>query len=143
MADGVTRSPSRLCSRDGKICCYGDASSTTFLLLCLSSYQVLLFFFSFLFFLSSRYVYLLPCSFVCGAAICYSQQVLYRTCSACVICILPHLGIILFLIRLVFFRSPYFSGGVFLLLCSRTLIMTFGFSLSLLSVTTSFVRVSL
>ena len=30
MADGVARSPSRLCSRDGKICCCGDALSTVF-----------------------------------------------------------------------------------------------------------------
>ena len=34
MADGVARSPSWLCSRDGKICCYGDALSTIFLLAC-------------------------------------------------------------------------------------------------------------
>ena len=83
MADGVTRSPSRLCGRDGKFCCYGDA---------------------------------LTCSFVCGAAICYFQQVrifVVRVLSACVICILPHLAITLFFIRLVFFRSSYFSGGVF------------------------------
>ena len=32
MADGVARSPSRLCSKDGKICCYGVALSTIFLL---------------------------------------------------------------------------------------------------------------
>ena len=32
MADGVARSPSRLCSRDGKIRCYGDAVCTIFLL---------------------------------------------------------------------------------------------------------------
>ena len=37
MADGVPRSPSRLCSRDGKICCYGDALSTFFLLACVSA----------------------------------------------------------------------------------------------------------
>ena len=37
MADGVARSPSRLCSRDGKICCYGDALSTIFLLACFGS----------------------------------------------------------------------------------------------------------
>ena len=34
MADGVARSPSRLCSRDRKICCYGDALSTILLLAC-------------------------------------------------------------------------------------------------------------
>ena len=47
------------------------------------------------------------CPFVCAASICYSQQVL-GTCfilrfrSACIICTLPHLGILLFFIRLVF-----------------------------------------
>ena len=89
MADDVTRSPSRLCSRDGKIRSYGDALGTIFLLLCLASY----FSFSFLSFpilscipvcLSSTF------SFVCGAAICYSQQVQLSTyalyvLSACVI----------------------------------------------------------
>ena len=60
IADGVARSPSRLCSRDGKIC-YGDALSTILLLLCLATYFS---FFVFLFFLflsfpASRYVYFL------------------------------------------------------------------------------------
>ena len=58
MADGVTRSLSRLRSRDGKICCYGDALSTTFLLLCLASYFLFFLFFILLFFPASRYVYL-------------------------------------------------------------------------------------
>ena len=49
VADGVARSPSRLCSIDGKICCYGDALSTIFLLLRLASYFS---FFAFLFILS-------------------------------------------------------------------------------------------
>ena len=49
IADGVARSPFRLCGRDGKICCYGDAFSTIFLLfLCLASCFSL---FVFLFFL--------------------------------------------------------------------------------------------
>ena len=30
MADGVAKSPSRLCTRDEKICCSGDALSTVF-----------------------------------------------------------------------------------------------------------------
>ena len=34
MAGAVARSPSRLCSRDGKTYCYGDALSTIFLLAC-------------------------------------------------------------------------------------------------------------
>ena len=32
MVDGVARSPSRLCSRDGKVSCCGDALSTILLL---------------------------------------------------------------------------------------------------------------
>ena len=99
---------SRLCSRDRKICCYGDALSTIFLLAFVPCF--LLFVFVFLFFSyfspASRYVYLTSCPFVCATAICYSQQVrifLVRVLFACVICTLPHLGIILFFIRLVFF----------------------------------------
>ena len=66
MADGVARSPSRFCSRDGKICCYGDVwrrlgyDLFACLLLCLASYFSFFVFFSFLFFFpASRYVYLL------------------------------------------------------------------------------------
>ena len=51
MADDVARSPSRLCNRDAKTCCYGDALSTIFLLL---AFAVFLFFF----FPASRYGYL-------------------------------------------------------------------------------------
>ena len=61
MADGVARSPSRLCSRDGKICCYGDALSTIFFLVFVHCFLLFVFRFSFLFlffFLASRYVYL-------------------------------------------------------------------------------------
>ena len=62
------------------------------------------------------------CPFVCAAAICYSAGTYFivRVLSACVICTLPHLGILLFFV-LFFFRtrSSYFSGDVFLL-CSRT-----------------------
>ena len=79
MADGVTRSPSRLCSRDGKICCYGDALSTIFLLLCFASY----FSFSFLSFPNLfsipinrlHVVYLLRVlSSVCGAGFSYHPR---------------------------------------------------------------------
>ena len=59
MADGVSRSPSRLCSRDGNICCYGDALSTISLLACFCA-LLPTFRFSFLSFSSlfptSRYV---------------------------------------------------------------------------------------
>ena len=52
MADGVARSPSRLCSRDGKICCYGDALGTIFLLAFVPCFLLFVFFsFYLLFFL--------------------------------------------------------------------------------------------
>ena len=64
MTDGVARSPSRLCSRGGKICWYGDALTTIFLLACfcalLPTFRFSFFFLSFfIFFPASRYVYLL------------------------------------------------------------------------------------
>ena len=64
-----------------------------------------------------------------------------RVHSACVICTLPHLGILWFFYSFsICFRSSYFSSGVFLL-CSRNRyastcftyldsVATFGFSLS-------------
>ena len=59
MAGAVARSPSRLCSRDGKTYCYGDALSTIFLLAC---FCVLLptFRFSFCFSFFSYFFYLHP-----------------------------------------------------------------------------------
>ena len=47
------QSPSRLCSRDGKICCYGDALSTIFLLDFVPCFLLFVFRFSFLFFFFS------------------------------------------------------------------------------------------
>ena len=47
----------------------------------------------------------------------YGTKKVVRVLSACVICTLPQLGIISFFIRFVlycFFRSSYFSGGVFI-----------------------------
>ena len=81
-------------------------------------------FFSY-FFPASRYVYLLcvPSSVQQSLLLSASTYFVVRVLSACVICTLPHLGILMFFIHLVFlflFRSSYFSGGVFLLLCSRT-----------------------
>ena len=96
MADGVTRSRSQLCSGDGKICYYGDALSTTFLLLCLASYfsnflllPGLLFFFVFL--------------RLCSSHLLLSASTYFIVCvlSACVICTLPHLGILFLLLLFV------------------------------------------
>ena len=62
MADGVARSQSRLCSRDGYVCCYGDALSTMFLLAFVPCFPPLVFrfFISLFFFPACRYVYLVP-----------------------------------------------------------------------------------
>ena len=76
MANGVTGSQFRLCSRDGKICCYGDALSTIFLLTCpCALLPTFLFSFLFLFFSCIPVCLSSSCLFVCSAAICYSQQV--------------------------------------------------------------------
>ena len=119
MADCVARSPSRLCSRDGKICCYGERLEYHFLA-CVCALLP-----TFRFFLISSCIPVCSssCPFVCATAICsQSMYFIVRVLSACVNCTLPHLGILLFFIRLLivfFFRSSYFSGGVFLL-SSRT-----------------------
>ena len=92
MADGVTMSPARLCRRDGKNCCYGRleydflASVPCFLLFIFSPAL-------------SRFVSLrrVPLS-VPQSTTNLSKYVFYSTCSFLyVICILPHLGISLFL----------------------------------------------
>ena len=60
ITDGVARSPTRLCSRDGKICCYGDALRMIFVL---ARFCTLRPFFRFSFlspcYPPSRYVYVL------------------------------------------------------------------------------------
>ena len=126
MADGVARSPSRLRSRDGKICCYGDALSTMFLLACFCALlptSRFSFFFSY-FFPASRYVYLLRVpSSVQQPYATLSEYVFYDTCSSCLCHLYPTPSRILFVFNSfsIFFRtsSSYFSGSVFLL-CSRT-----------------------
>ena len=96
--------PSRLYSRDRKIRCYGDALSTIFLLAFVPCFLlfVFLFFLALVFSPSSRYVYLLRVpSSVQQPSATLSKYVFYgstvRVLSACVICTLPHLGILLFL----------------------------------------------
>ena len=93
MADGVARSPSRLSSRDGKICCYGDALSTIFLLACFCALLPTVrfsFSFLFLFFPASRYVYLfrVPWS-VQQPSAALSKYVFYSTCSFCLCQLYP------------------------------------------------------
>ena len=121
MADGVVRSQSRLYSRDGKICCYGDALGTIFLLACFCAllptfrFSFSLFFLHpgvFIFFVSLR---------LCSSHLLLSVSTYFivRVLSDYVICTLPHLGVLLCSICLEFLRSSYFSGVVFLLY-SRT-----------------------
>ena len=87
-------------ARDGKICCYVDAFSTIFLLACFCG-SLRTFRFSFLLFFLHAGMFIFFVFFVCVSAICYSQQVriLYST-------------------SYVFFRSSYFSGGVFFVVLS-------------------------
>ena len=116
MAGGVTRSPSRLRSRDGKICCYGDALSTILLLLCLAA-CFSFFFYIFLFSPASQYAYVLrvPLS-VQQPSATLSRYAFYNTCSFRSLCHLyatPSRYSFVFHSFSIFFRSSYFSGGVF------------------------------
>ena len=99
-------SSSRLCSRDGKICCCGDTLSTIFLLACfcalLSTFRFS-FFFSFfpIFFLHPGMFIFFVCLRLCSSHFLRSASTHFvvRVSSPCVICTLPHLGILLFFIR--------------------------------------------
>ena len=146
MADGVATSSTRLCSRDWNNCCYGDALSMTLLLACFCA-PLPTFRFSFLSFL---FFSLYPGMFIffvflhlCSSHLLLSGSTYFivRVLSGCILCTLPHLRILLFFIRVVFFSQLlFFSGDVFLF-CSRTRyastsfvylnsLATFGFSLS-------------
>ena len=126
-ADGVARSPSRLCSRDGNISCYGDALSTIFLLAFVPCFLLFVFRFSFIFlffFPASRFVYLLRVpSSVQQPSATLSKYVFCSTCFFCsLVCTLSHLGILFFFfIRLLFFvvRVAVISRVTFFLF-SRT-----------------------
>ena len=99
-----TRYMSRLCSRDGKICCYGDALSTFFLLLVPCFLLFVFLFFSYLFSLHPG-MFIFVSLRLCSSHLLLSASTYFivRLLSACVICTLPHLGILLFLVRSVFF----------------------------------------
>ena len=144
----VCASPSRLCSRDGNICCYGDALSTIFLLAFVPCFLLFVFRFSFLFFVflhPGMFIFSVPLRLCSSHLLLSASTVFYCKCSFC-LCHLyptPSRNSFVFFIRLFFFfffRSSYFSGGVFFLLCSRTRYATtwfayldssaFGFSVS-------------
>ena len=106
---------------------YGDALSTIFLLACFCAllptfrFSFLFSFFSY-FFPASRYVYLLrvPSSVQQPSTLSKYIRIFIERVCARVVCTLPHLGILLFFVPslLLFFRSSYFSGGVFLVVLS-------------------------
>ena len=114
MADGVTRSPARLCSRDGKICYYYGRLEYVFsCFLCLAS-----FFFSPSL---SRHVYLLKdfvflrlCNIdlLLSASEVRTSYFIVRVSSSCHSYPASSRNPFAF-IRLIFFRSSYFSGGIF------------------------------
>ena len=124
-ADCVARSPSRLCSRDGKICCYGDALNMIFLLAFVLCFLLFVFHISFLYFLifslhSGSFIFFL--SLLCSSHLLLSASTYFivRVLFACVICTLPHVGVLLFFILLVFFLVALISRVASFLLCSRT-----------------------
>ena len=120
MADGVARSPSRPCSRDGKICCYGDALSAIFLLACffalLPTFRFRFSFLSFLIFSLRPGMFIFFVSLrLCSSHLILSARTYFivRVLSACVICTLPDLGILLFFVRLFFFFVAVISRVAF------------------------------
>ena len=125
MADGVARSPPRLCSRDEKISCYGDAMSTIFLLdcffLCLASYFsffVFLFLLFLFFFLHPGMFTLFVSLRLCSSHLRLSASTyyFYNTCSFCLCHLHPtpsRNSMVFFYSSSIFFRSSYFSGDVF------------------------------
>ena len=128
IADGVARSPSRLCSREGKICCYGDTLSTIFLLAFVPCFLLFVFrwFFLILVFFalhSGMFTFLVSLR-LCRSHLLLSANTYFivRVHSACwVICTVPHLGFLLFCtgIRSVFFFVAHITRVPFFLLCSR------------------------
>ena len=113
MTDCVTRSPARLCSGYRKICYYGHLG-TIFSLLFHASY-----FSYFLLPHPGMFIFFVFLS-LCSSHLLLSASAYFtvRVLPSCVICILPHLEIILFLLVLCFFVVLYLGWSV--LLRSRT-----------------------
>ena len=122
IADGVARSPSRICSRDGKICCDRDAMSTNFLLACFSAllptfcFPFFSFFLFLHFFPASRCVYLLRVpSAVQQPSATLTKYVFYSTCSFCLCHLYPNPSRNSFFFYLCFYSSSF----IFVALISR------------------------
>ena len=133
MADGVARSPFRLCSRDGKLCCYGDALSTIFLLSCFCALlpTVRFSFLSFMFFLHpGTFTFFVSLS-LCGnhLLLSASNYFIVRVLSACVTCTLPHLGILPFFIRAKRVSNCYIPKKTFVLCACCVCSTNLGFSI--------------
>ena len=134
MADGVARSPSRHCSRDGKIsCCHGDALSTIFLLVFVPCFLLFVFRFSFTC-ISFLLFSLHPGMFIfVSLRLCSSHLLLSAstysipgsTCSFCVCHLYPtpsrnSCGFLFVSFFCFVFSQLLFRGWRFFLLCSRT-----------------------
>ena len=114
LSDGVARSPSRLWSRDWKICCYGDALSAILCLLvfwpCFVPFVFRFSFFSFF-----------PFSSVQQPSATLSTYVFFSTCSFCLSCHLyyPISELFRLFIRIVFvFFVALFSRVAFFFGCA-------------------------
>ena len=117
MADSVTRSPARLCSRDGKLYYCG----------CLE-YDALLPTGTYLVFFLIPACFSSSCCFVCVAIICSSPA---STCS-CVFRIMPHVGIpfVLQYVRICLVFSVVLISWLACLLCSRTRYVGFPYTVT-------------
>ena len=123
-------SSSRLCSRDGKICCCGDTLSTIFLLAC---FCALLPAFRFSFFFSFLIFFLHPGMFIffvslrlCSSHLLLSASTCFIRSSTCSFCLFvsfvpyPISKFFCFLFVLFFFFVALISRVAFFLWCSRT-----------------------
>ena len=122
IADGVARSPSRICSRDGKICCDRDAMSTNFLLACFSAllptfcFPFFSFFLFLHFFPASRYAYLLRVhSSVQQPSATLTKYIFYSMCSFCLCHLYPTCKVTGRRHRVSPCRSAYFASPWWLL----------------------------
>ena len=129
MADCVARSPSRLCSRDGKICCYANALSTVFLLACFCALLPTFRFSFFLFFLF-LFFFLHPGMFIfflsirlCSSHLLLSARTLWYVFFLLVVSFVPYpiSEFFCFFIRpVLFFFVALISRVAFFLLYFRT-----------------------
>ena len=129
MADGVTRSSSRLCSRDGKILLLWRSLEYDFLAF-VSCFLPSFYFLSYFFlhpgmFIFSVFVRLSRSHLLLSA----STYFIVRVLSACVTCTLPHLGILPFFIRAKRVSNCYIPKKTFVLCACCVCSTNLGFSI--------------